>query len=62
MTGVQLLMPLGIVFYSFLFEVANGGLTFFISGIVMIVMMVLLPILLQANLKSAEIKPQENQA
>lgn len=62
MTGVQLLMPLGIVFYSFLFEVANGGLTFFISGIVVIVMMVLLPILLQANLKSAEIKPQENQA
>ena len=55
-------MPLGIVFYSFLFEVANGGLTFLISGIVVIVMMVFSTILLKVNLKSAEMKPQENQA
>ena len=62
MTGVQLLMPLGIVFYSFLFEVADNGLIFIISGIVVIVMMVLLPIISQADLKLAEIKTHETKA
>ncbi|MBF1276371.1 MAG: MFS transporter, partial [Parvimonas micra] len=49
-TGCQLLMPLGILFYSFLFDKFKSGYIFIFSGIALMVLIVL-PYMLKVDLK-----------
>ena len=49
-TGCQLLMPLGILFYSFLFDKFKSGYIFIFSGIALMLLIVL-PYMLKVDLK-----------
>ena len=49
-TGCQLLMPLGILFYSFLFDKFKSGYIFIFSGIALM-MLIVLPYMLKVDLK-----------
>lgn len=52
-TGCQLLMPLGILFYSFLFDKFKSGYIFIFSGTALMVLIVL-PYILKVDLKTKE--------
>ena len=52
-TGCQLLMPLGILFYSILFDNFKSANIFIISGIALMVLVVL-PYILKVDLKTKE--------
>ena len=52
-TGCQLLMPLGILFYSILFDKFKSSYIFIFSGLVLLVL-IFLPYILKIDLKTKE--------